>query len=359
VPKDSSHMLITLRSLGYTDEVATSLDPAPGLVPGRVSRVDKGLCTVLTNDGPLRASWSGGLLAEIAKNAQATPCTGDWVALRQWPDDPVTVERVARRRTAIVRAEVSGTSRGQVLAANVDVVAIVVGLHPEPNLGRIERFVALAWDSGAEPLVVLTKADLVPDAAALAADVTAAAPGAGVRVCSTVTGEGLDGLRSLLGEDRTMAMLGASGAGKSSLINALAGAEVLDVQEIRADGKGRHTSVRRELVPLPGGGVVIDTPGLRGIGLQEGEGLAAVFTDIEELAAQCRFDDCAHDTEPGCAVRAALENGTLPVRRYESWLKLRRKAAWMARRADARLRAEVKKEWKQRTKAYRRDITPR
>jgi ribosome biogenesis GTPase len=352
-------MPITLRSLGYTDDVVHALDLAPGQVPGRVSRVDKGLCTVLTDEGPLRASWSGALLAEIARNPQATPCTGDWVAVRQWPDDPVTIERVARRRTAIVRAEVSGSSRGQVLAANVDVVAIVTGLHPEPNIGRVERFLALAWDSGADPVVVLTKADLVPDARALASDVAAAAPGAGVLVCSTVTGEGLDELRSLLGEDRTMAMLGSSGAGKSSLINALAGAAVLDVQEIRADGKGRHTSVRRELVPLPGGGVVIDTPGLRGVGLQEGEGLAAVFTDIEGLATQCRFDDCAHATEPDCAVRAALEDGSLPVRRYESWLKLQREAAWMARRADARLRAEVKKEWKARSKAYRRDITPR
>lgn len=351
-------MTITLRSLGYTDAVATALDAAPGTTPGRVSRVDKGLCTVLTEDGPVRASWSGSLLAQIAKDPQAVPCTGDWVAVRHWPDDPITVELVAPRRTAIVRAEVGGSSRGQVLAANVDVVAIVTGLHPEPNLGRIERFLALAWDSGADPVVVLTKSDLVTDADDLAADVAAAAPGAGVLVCSTVTGEGLDDVRALLGETGTMAMLGTSGAGKSSLINALAGAEVLDVQEIRADGKGRHTSVRRELVPLPGGGVVIDTPGLRGVGLQDTEGLAAVFTDIAELAARCRFDDCAHDTEPGCAVRAALEDGTLPVRRFESWTKLQREAAWMARRADARLRAEVKKEWKARTMSYRRNITP-
>lgn len=349
-------MPITLRSLGYTDDVALEL--TPGCVPGRISRVDKGLCTVLTEDGPERASWSGALLGEIARNPQAFPCTGDWVALRRWPDDPVTVERVARRRTAIVRAEVGGSSRGQVLAANVDVVAVVVGLHPEPNIGRIERFLALAWDSGAELLIVLTKADLVPDAAALAEDIGDATPGAQVLVCSTVTGAGIDELRVLVGV-RTMAMLGGSGAGKSSLINALAGAELLDVQEIRADGKGRHTSVRRELVPLPGGGVVIDTPGLRGVGLQDTEGLAAVFTDIEELAARCRFADCAHSTEPGCAVRAALDEGSLPVRRYESWLKLQREAAWMARRADARLRAEVKREWKTRTKSYRRDIKPR
>jgi ribosome biogenesis GTPase len=276
------------------------------------------------------------------------------VTLRRWPDDPVTVEAVAPRRTAIVRAEAGGTSAGQVLAANVDVVAVVVGLHPEPNLGRIERFLALAWDSGAEPVVLLTKADLVSDADDLAADVAAAAPGATVIVCSTVSGQGLDEVRALVEGNRTLALLGVSGAGKSSLVNALAGAEVLAVKAIRDDGKGRHTSVRRELIALPGGGVVIDTPGLRGVGIQEsGDGLAAVFTDIEELAGQCRFGDCAHDTEPGCAVQQALEDGTLPVRRYESWRKLQREAAWMARRTDARLRAEAKREWKQRTQGIR------
>ena len=345
-------MSTTMQSLGLTAEISAALEPSSGLIPGRVSRVDKGLCTVLTAKGPLRASWSGRLLAEIAKDTLAVPCTGDWVAVCQWPDDPVTVELVAPRRTAIVRAEVSGTSRGQLLAANVDVAAVVAGLHPEPNLGRIERFLALAWDSGADPVVVLTKADLVPDADALAEDVAAAAPGARVLVCSTVSGRGLDDVRALLAGDKTMALLGASGAGKSTLINELAGAEVLTVQALRDDGKGRHTSVRRELIPLPGGGVVIDTPGLRGVGLQDaGAGLDAVFADVQALAEQCRFADCAHDTEPGCAVRAALEGGSLPVRRYESWLKLQREAAWMARRADARQRAEVKKELKRRSRS--------
>ncbi len=347
-------MSTTLESLGLTTEVRAALDPSSGLVPGRVGRVDKGLCTVLTENGPERASWSARLLAEIAKDPLAVPCTGDWVGLCRWPDDPVTVERVAPRSTAIVRAEVGGSSRGQVLAANVDIAAVVVGLHPEPNLGRVERFLALAWESGADPVVILTKSDLVPDADALAEDVAAAAPGAGVVVCSTVTGRGLDDVRALLDGHRTMALLGSSGAGKSSLINELAGAEVLTVQAIRDDGKGRHTSVRRELVPLPGGGVVIDTPGLRGVGLQDaGGGLEAVFADVQELAGQCRFADCAHDTEPDCAVRAALEDGTLTVRRYESWLKLQREAAWMAKRADARLRAEAKKELKQRTRSNR------
>ncbi len=336
-----------LEELGWDAETASWFTALPGsaeLIPGRVGRVDKGLNTVLTTDGPIRASWSGTVLTAVAADAQSTPCTGDWVALRRWPDDRTTLDAVAPRRTRIVRADVGGSSRGQVLASNVDVVAVVAGLHPEPNLRRIERFLALAWDSGAQPAVILTKSDLVTDAVEVAEDVAAAAPGVEVLVCSAETGDGVDAVRALLAGHRTMAMLGVSGAGKSSLVNALAGVEVLAVRQIRADGKGRHTSVRRELVPLPGGGVVIDTPGLRGIGLQDaGDGLAAVFADIEALVASCKFTDCRHLTEPDCAVRAALDDGTLPYRRYESWQKLQREAAWMARRADLRRRADLKK----------------
>lgn len=354
-------MSATLQALGLDSSTADCLQTVPAdLVPGRVARVDKGLATVFTEDGPVRASWSGALLAEMASDAQAGPCTGDWVVLRSWPDDRITVESVLPRRSAIVRAEVGGSSRGQVLASNVDVIAIVVGLVPEPNIVRIERFMALAWESGARPVVVLTKSDLVNDADLLAEDVAAAAPGADVLVCSASTGAGMDAVRELLAGDATLALLGSSGAGKSSLVNALAGVELLDVQDIREDGKGRHTSVRRELIVLPGGGVVIDTPGLRGIGLQEsGEGLAAAFPDITELAEQCKFKDCSHESEPGCAVRAGLEDGTLPYRRYESWVKLQREAAYMARRADVRLRNEAKRQRVRAAKSYRKDWTPR
>ena len=298
-------MSATLQALGLDSSTAEFLQSVPeDLVPGRVARVDKGLATVFTEDGPVRASWSGALLAEMAADAQAGPCTGDWVVLRFWPDDRITLESVLPRRTTIVRAEVGGSSRGQVLASNVDVIAIVVGLVPEPNIVRIERFLALAWESGARPVVVLTKSDLVGDAESVAEDVAVAAPGADVLVCSATTGAGMDDVRALLDENATLALLGSSGAGKSSLVNALAGVELLDVQDIREDGKGRHTSVRRELIALPQGGVVIDTPGLRGIGLQEsGEGLAAAFPDITALAEQCKFKDCSHVMEPRCRRR--------------------------------------------------------
>lgn len=351
---------VSLACLGWDSGWADVLAQRCGrlgtaLRPARVSRVDRGRCVVLTEQGPVRATFGGPVLDRIAEDSSLAPCTGDWCAVRAWPDGPVTVEAVLPRRTGVVRADVGGSSRGQVLAANVDIVAIVVGLVPEPVLSRVERLVALAWGSGAAPAVVLTKTDLVADAEQIAADVADATPGAQVLTCSVVTGEGMDAVHALLTGGRTLGLLGASGAGKSSLVNALAGAQVLETREIREDGRGRHTSVRRELVPLPGGGAVIDTPGMRGIGLIDAdEGLAATFSDIEALVPRCRFSDCSHSAEPGCAVLEAVNGGELPLRRLESWRRLQREQEWMASRSDARLRAERAKVWKQRTKAHRR-----
>jgi len=344
-----------LRALGWDDSWSEQLEPArmPG-EPGRVTRVDRGVCTVVTEDGPVRASWSGALLDAAAADSTAAPCTGDWCIVRTWPDGPVTIETLLERRTSVVRAEAGKSSRGQVLVANVDVIGAVVGLHPEPRFTRIERLVLLAWESGARPVVLLTKADLVADSDDLADEVRRDCAGVDVITCSTVTGEGIDELRTIIGPTGTIGLIGASGHGKSSLTNALVGTDVLTTREIRADGKGRHTSVRRELVPIPGGGAIIDTPGLRGIGLHSAEeGLAATFPDIEELAEQCRFRDCTHQHEPGCAVQEAIETGSLSARRLDSWLHLQRELAWMASRTDARLRAEQVKKWKKITEANR------
>jgi ribosome biogenesis GTPase / thiamine phosphate phosphatase len=308
----------------------------------------------LSTEGAVRASLGGDLLDAVAHDATEAPCTGDWVTLRHWPDERTTAEAVLTRRSSIVRADPSPDSRGQVLAANVTLVGIVAGLDQVPALTKLERLLAVAWQSGAEPLVLLTKSDLADDAAEVASDVAIAAPGVDVVCCSTVTGDGLDQLRERLGPGATLALLGSSGAGKSSLVNALVGAEVLTTKQIRADGRGRHTSVRRELIGLPDGGAVIDTPGLRGVGLFDSdEGLAATFADVTELARSCRFADCAHETEPDCAVLAAVDSGALTERRLESWRKLQREQAWMAARKDARLRSEQVKVWKQRTKASR------
>ncbi|MFI6293958.1 ribosome small subunit-dependent GTPase A [Nonomuraea sp. NPDC050790] len=305
-----------------------------GLVPARVSRVDRGLCAVVTGSGPMRATFA----APYPHDPLLMPCTGDWAALR--PGGAPHLVTLLPRHSVIVRSSASGSSHGQVLATNVDTVVIAVSLAVPLDAAKLERLLALAWESGAQPVIVLTKADLAADPEAVRAEAGALAPGVDILVTSVTTGHNLDTLAALL--HGTTVLLGPSGAGKSSLGNTLLGEEVLATGAVRAqDGKGRHTTVRRELVPLPGGGVLIDTPGLRGISLHDAaEGLEQVFAEIEELAAHCRFDDCAHDTEPGCAVQAAIEAGELPERRLRSYRKLLRENAWAAARTDARLRDE-------------------
>ncbi|WP_131743245.1 ribosome small subunit-dependent GTPase A, partial [Actinomadura roseirufa] len=239
-------------------------------------------------------------------------------------------------------------------AANVDTVAIAVSLAARLDLGRVERLLALAWESGARPVVVLTKADQVAGTADAEAAVAAAAPGVDVVACSATTGDGVDAVAAVL--TGTVVLVGPSGAGKSTLGNALLGTGALATGAVRdQDGKGRHTTVRRELLPLPSGGVLIDTPGLRGVGLFDAaEGIQQTFAEIEELAERCRFGDCEHRTEPGCAVLAAVEDGALPARRLDSYRKLVRENEWIASRADARLRAEQRQQWKTIAKAQRR-----
>jgi ribosome biogenesis GTPase len=338
-----------LETIGFDPEMAGWAAAADASV-GRVARVDRGVAGVLTEQGPVRASYGAALLHEIAADATAAPCTGDWCVVRDWPDHRLTLEKLLPRSTAVVRATAGEQSYGQVLCANIDFAGVVVALHPTPVLTRLERLLALAWESGAQPLVILAKADVVGDADHVAEDVRAAAPGVEVICTSTVTGQGLDRIRELIDGTRTIALLGSSGHGKSSLTNALVGTDVLATKAIRDDGRGRHTSVRRELVVLPGGGAVIDTPGLRGIGLIDVDGgITRAFADVEELVTRCRFADCRHEAEPGCAVLEALADGSLNQRRFESWQKLQREIAWMASRKDARLRAERAKSWKSRT----------
>ncbi|WP_395364782.1 ribosome small subunit-dependent GTPase A [Streptomyces sp. YH02] len=320
---------------------------AQGLVPGRVIRVDRGQCDVATADGLVRAD-----------TAFVTPhdplrviCTGDWAAVDpEGVGDPRYVRACLPRRTSFARSTSSKRSEGQILAANVDHAVITVSLAVELDLGRIERFLALAWESGAQPTVVLSKADLVPDPVGLSylvEDVETVAPGVQVVPLSSTTGEGLDVLSAVVAGGTTV-LLGVSGAGKSTLANALVGADVMDVQAARdIDGKGRHTTTTRNLFVLPGGGVLIDTPGLRGVGLWDAEtGVGQVFAEIEELAGGCRFHDCAHEAEPGCAVAAAIEDGSLPVRRLESYRKLIRENRRIVAKTDARMRSEILKEWK-------------
>lgn len=345
-------MTYDLASLGwdaaFADAYGGYAELDPDLQPGRVARADRGVCTVLTSTGALRASLAGSLLTTAGRDPVELPCAGDWVVVRTWPDGRISAEAVLPRRAAVVRRTAGKDSSGQVLAANVEAVAVVEPVDPSPEPNRIERLLSLAWQSGAQPLVVLTKADLAPDPAAVARQIVDAAPGLEVLTVSAAQGTGLAPLAPLVASGRTLALLGPSGSGKSTLVNALAGVVVMGTQQVRhADGKGRHTTTHRALVPLPGGGAVLDTPGLRAVGLLDGsDGLDQAFADVAALVADCRFADCAHETEPDCAVQAALASGELSTRRWESWRKLQRELAHEARRKDARLAAEERHRWK-------------
>ncbi|GAA2717226.1 ribosome small subunit-dependent GTPase A [Micromonospora olivasterospora] len=341
-------MTIDLTDLGWDAERAVHVRRRTDQRPGRVARVDRGVCTVLDADGPVRATLGAAVLAAAARDLTRLPCAGDWVLLRTWPDGPVTVEAVLPRRTALVRRTAGKDASGQVLAANLDAAAVVEPVHPEPDVARIERLLSLAHESGATPLVVLTKADLAADPAAIARQLAGVAPGVPVLPVSAERGVGLDPLREWVAPGRTLGLLGPSGAGKSSLVNALAGAVVMPTQAIRrVDGKGRHTTTWRALVPVPGGGAVLDTPGVRAVGLLDGSaGLDRAFADIAELAAGCRYADCSHEAEPGCAVLDALAAGELSVRRYDNWRKLQREVAYETRRREARPAAERRGGWR-------------
>lgn len=341
MPASSPDALV---ALGWDDEIASHLPE--GSLPGRVSRVDRGMATVETADGAVRAATSGGV------------AVGDWVTLTGV--DPPVVAAVLPRRTAIVRHATGTEAVEQVLAANVDAVFLVLALVAEPNVRRLERSLALAWSSGAVPVVVLTKADRCDAEEAAVAAVAAVALGVDLVVTSAVSGRGIEDLRRWTGPRpgggaATVALIGASGVGKSTLVNALAGQEVMATRDVRAfDGKGRHTTTHRELIPLPAGGLLVDTPGLRGLQLwTDPEGIDAAFPDIDELAAACRFDDCAHAGEPGCAIADAVAAGLLAAERLASWHKLQRELEFLESRRDQRVAAERRRRWAQINKANR------
>lgn len=334
-------MIVDLSSLGWDDEYAAAYRrfDRPDHRPARITRVDRGVCAALSRAGAVRASLGGAVLDRAAHDPVELPCAGDWVAIRDWPDERATIEAVLPRRTAVVRATARKEAAGQVLAANIDAVAVVESLDPAPDLGRIERLLTLAWDCGAPPLVVLTKADLLADPAAVADSISAMVPLVRVYTVSTFTGDGLQPLRRFVRFGQTLGLLGASGAGKSSLVNALVGTTVMGTRELRADGRGRHTTTYRALVPVPGGGAVLDTPGVRAVGMYDATvGLARAFDDIAGLATRCRFRACQHSTEPGCAVLAAVAAGELPPRRLASWRKLKRELAYEMGRRGSRHR---------------------
>jgi ribosome biogenesis GTPase / thiamine phosphate phosphatase len=338
------------------DDLTPPVPTVERVLTGRLARVDRGAVDVLLDSTAtrVRADLGHTVLSDAASDASLQPVVGDEVLLRRLDDQRLLVDSLRPRRTAITRASVSpGSSQRQVLAANVDLVAVVEPVDAAPKPGRIERLLALAWESGARPLVVLTKCDLTSDLDAVVQVAVENAPGVDVVTCSANWDDGVTALRTRLTDSCTIAFIGASGAGKSTLVNLLAGDTVMETAEVRSDHRGRHTTVHRELIVLPGGAMVIDTPGLRSVGLASTEALDQVFADLEDLATACRFSDCAHETEPGCAVLSAIETGVIDERRLTSWRKLQREAAWLERRADARLQAAERAKWRARSRELR------
>jgi len=328
-----------LGTLGWTPELADNLEP--GLVPGRVVAAHRAAFDVQTAAEVVRTRLPGRLVHERVEVA-----VGDWVGLRDG-----LIRGVLPRRSALVRKSAGLTSQAQTLAANVDIAFVVSSLGPELEPRRIERYLVTIWESGAVPEVILTKADRFEDPWPLVSEVEAVALGVPVHVVSAVTRQGVEALRARLRDGVTAVLVGSSGVGKSTLVNLWAGRELMATKETRADDdEGRHTTTHRELILLPGGGIVIDTPGIRELQLWDSGGLGEAFSDVEELAAACRFNDCSHDTEPDCAVKEALASGELTRDRYGSWLKLQRELHAIELRHNARLRREEVRKWRLRVR---------
>ena len=346
----------TLAALGWSVEFEEAFAPfaGDGHVPARVAVQHRGAYVVCTETGDLQAEPSGRLRHDAEDGG--LPVAGDWVVIRPHEDGSgAIVHAVLPRRTAISRKAAWLATEEQVLGANVDVVFLVSGLDGDLNPRRLERYLTMIWNSGAEPAIVLTKPDLAPDVESALLSVSAIAVGVPVHVVNGLTGEGSEELRPYLAGNRTVALLGSSGVGKSTLINRLRGEEVQAVGDVRkGDRRGRHTTTSRELVRLPDGGLLLDTPGMRELKLWEGgEGLDTTFGDIEELAGQCRFSDCSHKREPGCAIKRALADGSLDGARWASYQKLQRELHALAVRQDKRLQADARKERRRHGRARR------
>jgi ribosome biogenesis GTPase len=333
-----------LPAFGWTAELDAAYARAAraGDLPGRVARIDRGgWVDLLTADGELRGRQHPRFRRTM--DPLDAPAVGDWALLRPDPGGgPTQLQKLLPRTTALVRtAGDAGESRTQLVAANVDVVGVVVAADLDLNIRRLDRLLSVAYASGARPVVVLSKADACETPDDLAARVRDETDDVDVLVLSARTGQGMDDLDALVADGRTLVLIGTSGAGKSTLANRLAGEELLATQGLRGDGAGRHTTTHRQLVVLPGGGLLIDTPGLRSIGTwdAEDEEAAGAFDDVEELIASCRFGDCSHGGEPGCAVREALDEGVLMAERWERYRTIEADRAERASRREASERA--------------------
>lgn len=337
-----------LSSIGWTDKRQEQLaQVGEDLAFGRVSRIDRGRVTLLTPDGSVFAVVPGRL-------RQTSIAVGDWVALARADESSFVVQDVLPRSSHFARGAAGTESSEQVLAANIDIVFIVAAVDAPINQRRLERYATLVWDGGATPQIVLNKVDLVGDTTEEFEAVQAVAPAIDVFLVSASTGLGLDDIRHQLESGITGAFVGPSGVGKSSLVNAILAEEHMQTAEVRQDMKGRHTTTHRELIPLPGGGAIVDSPGMRELGLFDGtEGLAQSFADIEELAGGCKFNDCTHTVEPGCAVLEAVGAGSLGRPRLDSYHKLQKELRFIMLRRDKRAAADETRKWRTLSRSLR------
>lgn len=349
-------MTVDLAALGWTAQLdeAFASHAERGWVPARVSLEHTHIYRVLGTDGEMLARVSGRLRHQAASRADF-PAVGDWVAVERPQHGEARIRAVLPRFSRFSRRAAGDVTEEQIVAANINTVFLVGGLDGNFNIRRIERYLLVAWESGAAPVIVLNKSDLVDDVGPFVEEVRVLAPAVPVHAVSCRNPESLEPLRGYLGFGQTGALLGSSGVGKSSIVNRLVGRNLIRTHDVRDwDSRGRHTSTRRQLVWLPGDGVLIDTPGMRELQLWEtGEALSGAFADIQALAEHCRFRDCSHVSEPGCAVRAAAESGELPAGRLESFQKLAAEQAHQARQQDERAQIEEKRRGRILSKAAR------
>lgn len=348
-----------LQRYGWNERFAAAFaeHAGEGRVPGRVVLEHTHIYRVGTDAGELLARVSG-RLRHRAESRPDYPAVGDWVVLEPVADSDARIHAVLPRVSRFSRRAAGDTTEEQIIAANIDVVFLVAGLDGDFNPRRLERYLVVAWESGATPVIVLNKADLVPDPERHVVEVERVAPGVTVHAVSAKQQDSMEILRPYVAAGRTAALLGSSGVGKSSIVNRLVGYDLLRTQDVRiTDSRGRHTSTARQMVVLEGGGILIDTPGMRELQLWDsGEALGDAFTDIEALAEACRFRDCRHLQEPGCAVRAASVAGTLSAIRLASYHKLDAERAHHAKELDARLQLEDKRRAKAQTRALNKHL---
>lgn len=323
---------------------------------GRVTLEHKHMYRVVTEQGEWLAVCSGSLLHH-AIDRRDYPAVGDWVAIEHMPGEERGIIHSILPRTSVFSRKTAGDSMTeQLIAVNVDIVFLVTSMNDDFNIRRLERYLVAAYDSGATPVIVLTKADLSDEPQVFIDQARDIAFGTEVVAVSSKTGDGIDQVIALLKDGKTAALLGSSGVGKSSLVNAICGDQTMTVQTIREDdAKGRHTTTHRELIALPAGGVLIDTPGMREFQLwNDSESVEGSFSDIEALSESCKFNDCSHKTEPGCAIQQALVDGSLAEDRFASYLKLQREIAYLDRKTDAQAQVAERKRWKALTKSQRK-----